>query len=375
MTTFLLHFGPAHPAAHGVLRCMLYMRGEWIVSCSIVLGLLHRGTEKLMEYRNSTQAIGYMDRLDYVSPIANECAFVYSIEEALCVTHSGSASTMMSRIYMIEIMRIANHLLNIACHSGDLGCLITLLWLFEDRELLYTVSTSLCGSRVHAYAIIPYATRITLGPSVMHTLVVFITELSTKMETLINVILLHRLWGSRLLGVGTIASTHTSISGVMLRCTGITWDVRVIHNAYRYSSMSMSIVSGTTGDSYDRLLIRIMEVLVSASMVIQITGVLLTMEGVYSVDVSDYTLESLIGSFKQCISCYGHAIGVGLVEAPKGELYVMSSLDGVQLWRIRIRCPDILHLWLLHSIAVGLMLSDVVTLVGTIDVVFGSVDM
>lgn len=157
MGSAILHFGPAHPAAHGVLRCILMMRGEYVVGCILTLGLLHRGTEKLMEMRHVSSSVAYMDRMDYVSMLANEVSYVETVEHLMsvdvCYVHH------LMRMLLVEVSRIENHLLNIACHAGDLGCLLALLWLFEDRESIYDVLSMSSGARMHASSIIPGGIR------------------------------------------------------------------------------------------------------------------------------------------------------------------------------------------------------------------------
>lgn len=221
MGSSVLHFGPAHPAAHGVLRCILLMQGEYILSTVLTLGLLHRGTEKLMEMRHTSGGVAYMDRLDYVSMLSNELCYAETLEALLEV--EVSYAHHLVRVLLAELARIENHLLNIACHAGDLGCLLALLWLFEDRESMYDVLAISSGARMHASSIVPGGLRGSPSLSAMRELVAILHTMSMRMDLLVHSVVTHRIWALRLHGVGVLheSTGHLPCSGVLLRSTGV----------------------------------------------------------------------------------------------------------------------------------------------------------
>nr|QHQ98631.1 NADH dehydrogenase subunit 7 [Namystynia karyoxenos] len=374
MSEWTLSFGPAHPAAHGVLRLVLWMHGEWVFQGLITCGLLHRGTEKIMELRHAQQCIGYLDRLDYVSMVCNEHVFVMALECMLGVTIAVTGSLL--RTIMLETTRMLNHSLHVACHAGDLGCLLCLLWLFEDREILYMFSCSCSGARMHAGVIVPGAVRAKVGSTMIAEMCVYSVGMVARFELLHVLTVQHRLWVFRLGNQGVLSVVMASVTGVLLRSAGVAWDARVVSCYEAYSAVTMVVVFGVVGDSYDRLQCRIAELVGSAFLVLQLGSILVVGSGLSSgVRCVQSCMEQVIGSFKQFCSSSVGSFGVGHSECPKGEFYVVLVLAGSMLWRARLRCSDLLHLWALHTLFVGVMLADVVALVGSVDVVFGSVDL
>jgi len=230
----------------------------------LTIGLLHRGTEKLMEMRHLTTSVGYMDRLDYVSMLSNELCYAEVVEAS---THVHVPLVVSSyRLMLQEVARVENHLLNIACHAGDLGCLLALLWLFEDRETLYDVLSTTSGARMHASSIVPGGVRCT---GILHSsveLIEVMTTLGMRMDVLSVVLLSHRVWSTRLTGCGVLSYNALPMSGVMLRSTGIAWDARIL------ACMHPAIPVGAAGDSMDRILQRCMEVLCTVSLTVRIVG-------------------------------------------------------------------------------------------------------
>nr|QHQ98665.1 NADH dehydrogenase subunit 7 [Diplonema japonicum] len=369
-----VQFGPAHPAAHGVLRCVLTMRGEYIISTNITLGLLHRGTEKLLEQRTVHQSIAYMDRMDYVSMMSNELAYVECAEQLLAVVVS--TQDMLARALLTESTRMQNHLLNIACHAGDVGCLVALLWLFEDREVLYDIVCTWCGARMHASCIVPGGLRSATLAHSLHVLLECIHAMTMKMDSLVNAVALHRVWATRLTSIGVVATqgTSSSSSGVVLRSTGVSWDVRAVGHCTAYSVLQLCVVSGTQADSMDRVLMRILESIVSASLCSQLcTAALRTSVASAQAHRTSVSLHNVLSSFVGTGTLHGAALHS--IESPKGELSVAMHWSHGTCWRTRVRPADIAHVLMLQQLSIGTSLSDMVMLVGTIDIVFGSVDL
>nr|QHQ98680.1 NADH dehydrogenase subunit 7 [Rhynchopus humris] len=367
-----LHFGPAHPAAHGVLRCMLGLVGEYVVACCITLGLLHRGTERLVEYRSPLQCVGYMDRMDYVSMLCSELCYAELLESTLSVSIGSTTSSL--RIILAELTRIENHLLNIACHAGDLGCLVALLWLFEDREQLYDMMSTLTGARLHSGAIIPGGVRIPSTSVSSCYGIELLTTTSGRLDTLLTSLLLHRVWGCRLSTVGILEGMHhTLCSGVMVRACGVAWDARVVTPSLSYTVAPVPIVYGSAGDSMDRILCRVGECIASSSIVCTL---LVASSSTHSSSIMDnsISLSGVLSSFIQYVAQAVSSPVLHNIEAPKGELLMVLVWGEERAWRCRIRCGDQIHCMLLAALLDGVAIADVVMLVGTVDVVFGSVD-
>jgi len=244
------------------------MRGEYIMGSVLTLGLLHRGTEKLMEMRHISTNIGYMDRLDYVSMLSNETAYCEAVEGLLEV--DVFYTVQMHRQLLVEVARVENHLLNVACHAGDLGCLLALLWLFEDRESIFDLLASSSGSRMHASSIVPGGVRGVHTLCTYRELLEIMTTMATRVDLLVSSVMTHRTWSSRLQGVGIIHDTTTSTpcSGILMRSTGIAWDMRVM------IPHLLLVPTGQMGDSMDRVVLRTLELLTSTLVVSQCVAVL-----------------------------------------------------------------------------------------------------
>nr|QHQ98695.1 NADH dehydrogenase subunit 7 [Artemidia motanka] len=369
----VLHFGPAHPAAHGVMRMVMHMHGEWCTRAVVSSGLLHRGTEKICELHHAIQCIGYMDRLDYVSMVSGEHVLVMSIEHVLRITTF--ARIGFARVILLEVTRCLNHMLNIACHAGDLGCLVCLLWLFEDREQLYTVLAECTGARLHTVVMLPGCIRGAITPSVVSDTLTAVDMLVSHMDILASVVMHNRTWSSRLSGVGVVGGTAMWMhpGGVIQRCTGSSWDIRATIGYEVYDMVGSVVVCGVVGDSSDRVWCRMLEV--SASAMLVGVCVCFFMVGCITSVVSTTAMESVIASFCHAHGRCPNSSALAISEVPKGEMYVyiMTQLDNI--YRIRCRCPDMPLLEVLLSLCVGVLLGDVVALVGTVDIVFGGVDM
>jgi len=258
----------------------------------------------------------------------------------------------------------------VACHAGDLGCLLALLWLFEDRESLYDILSTGTGARMHASAVSPGGIRSTMSTSGSRDLLGVLSSLASRMDLLVGTVLTHRSWTARLHGVGVLqdGSNHLPVSGVLLRSTGVAWDVR------SEETHPLSIPVGTAGDSMDRVLIRCIEVVSSVVLVYHLSSHV-SSSTTGCVVRSSMSLHSVLGSFMQWRVLGMESLCMHSVEGPKGELVVTLSVASTRTWRCRIRPADLGHVLSLQALSLGVSLSDVVMLVGTVDVVFGSVDL
>nr|BAX09247.1 NADH dehydrogenase subunit 7 [Hemistasia phaeocysticola] len=372
-STSILHFGPAHPAAHGVLRSILWLAGEWVTAYQITLGLLHRGTEALTELRHLNQCVGYMDRLDYVSMVAGEHGFCMAVESGLGVLCG--VGVCVHRIMLLEINRMLNHLLNVACHAGDLGCLLWLLWFFEDRELLYSVLAWCSGARLHSTLMIPGGTRGWLTTSQRHDIMLAVHQVTLHIEVSLLNGVYSRIWMLRLTGIGVCGLSDIGLSGVMLRSTGIAWDLRVAVGYEAYTMLNTVVCCGSLGDSMDRVLLRCFEIVSSAQLVVQ-SCMLQSMSQPVECHSNSSSMEQVILMFRTGPASILHSMtSTSYSEVPKGELLISLVCVSGTTWRARFRCPDLLHLLALQALVVGVVYADVVALVGTIDVVFGAVDL
>jgi NADH dehydrogenase (ubiquinone) Fe-S protein 2 len=387
-----MNFGPQHPAAHGVLRLVLFLSGEIVNKVDAHIGLLHRGTEKLIEYKNYIQALPYFDRLDYVSMMAQEHAYSLAIENLLDCEIPFRAKII--RILFCEITRILNHLLALTTHALDVGALTPFLWAFEEREKLMEFYERVCGSRFHAAFIRPGGVSQDLPIGILHDIFYFCEQFIYRIDEIKDMLSYNRIWKQRLLNIGLVSKLKAfdfGFSGVMLRGSGYLWDLRVIEDYDKYNIFDFSIPVGHLGDCFDRYLIRIEEMRESLSIVSQAVCLLQILDNNNISDfiINDhkivppsrafmkYSMESLIHHFK----LYSEGFLVKLeetyfvVEAPKGEFGVFLSSDGSNKpYRCRIKSPGFLHLQGLDSMCRGLFLADLVTIIGTQDLVFGEID-
>jgi NADH-quinone oxidoreductase subunit D len=408
---YTINFGPQHPAAHGVLRLVLELDGEVIQRADPHIGLLHRATEKLAETRTWIQNVPYMDRLDYVSMMANEHAYVMAIEKLLQIEVPLRAQYI--RVMFDEITRLLNHLLWIGCHGLDVGAMAVFLYAFREREDLFDMYEAVSGARMHAayyrpggvYRDLPedmpqYSANKIRGQKAMDkmnanrqgSLLDFIEDFTNRFphyvdeyETLLTD---NRIWKQRLVDVGVVTYNTALLwgfTGVMLRGSGVSWDLRKDRPYEIYDQLAFNVPKGSVGDCYDRYLIRIQEMRESLFIIQQIINRI--PEGSVKVCDSKYTapsrghmkndMESLIHHFKYYTE--GITVPKGqiytAVEAPKGEFGVFLVSDGTaKPYRCKIRAPGFAHLQGLNEMAVGHMLADVVTIIGTQDIVFGEVD-
>ncbi len=383
---FTLNFGPQHPAAHGVLRLVLEMRGEVVERADPHIGLLHRGTEKLIEYKTYTQALPYFDRLDYVSMMAQEHGYSLAVERLLRCTPPPRAQAL--RVLFHELTRLLNHLLALTTHAMDVGALTPFLWAFEEREKLMEFYERASGARMHAAYVRPGGVAADIPLGFCEDLARFTQQFASRLDELEEMLTTNRIWKQRLVDVGVVSARDAlawGFSGVMLRGSGVAWDLRRTQPYDGYEQYAFDVPLGTRGDCYDRYLCRMEEMRQSLRILAQCLQTL--PEG--PVRTEDYKLtpptrsamkrsmEAVIHHFK--LHTEGFAVPAretyGAVEAPKGEFGVYLVSDGgPRPYRCKIRAPGFYHLQGLDFMARDHMLADVVTIIGTQDIVFGEVD-
>ena len=383
---FTLNFGPQHPAAHGVLRLVLELTGEVVVRADPHIGLLHRGTEKLIEHKTFTQALPYFDRLDYVSMMSQEHTLCLAIEKGLSCEIPERAQYI--RVILAEITRILNHLLSVGCHAMDVGAMTPFLWAFEEREKLMEFYERVSGARMHAAYFRPGGVSTDLPRGFLHDLFIFVDQFNLRLVEIEEMLTENRIWKQRLVDVGCVSSADAAdwgFSGVMLRGSGIKWDLRLSQPYEIYSSLNFKIPVGTNGDCFDRYLIRVNEMRESLRIIEQCLskiprGVVKTTNSKIAPPTrSDLkqSMESLIHHFK--LHTQGFVVPANEVfiatEAPKGEFGVfLVSNDLNRPYRCKIKAPGFNHLQALNFMSKGHMIADVVTIIGTQDIVFGEVD-
>jgi NADH-quinone oxidoreductase subunit D len=410
---YTMNFGPQHPSAHGVLRLVLEMDGEVVMRADPHIGLLHRGTEKLAESKPFNQSIGYMDRLDYVSMMCSEHGYVMAIEKLLGVQVPLRAQYI--RVMMDEVTRILNHLLWIGCHAIDLGAMTVFLYAFREREDLMDVYEACSGARLHAtyyrpggvyrdlpgqmpkYAPSRYRSdkdlkRMNSGRdgSLLDFLTAFTDRFPGCVDDYETLLTDNRIWKQRTVGIGVVSperALQLGFSGPMIRGSGFAWDLRKKQPYEVYDRMDFDIPIGKNGDCYDRYLVRVEEMRQSNRIIKQCIDWLRKNPGPVMVDDHKVTpptresmkddMESLIHHFK--LFTEGYCVPAGevyaAVEAPKGEFGVYLISDGANKpYRIKVRAPGFAHLAALDEMARGHMLSDVVAIIGTQDIVFGEID-
>lgn len=389
-----MNFGPQHPAAHGVLRLVIEMVGEFILKINPHIGLLHRGTEKLIEFKTFMQALPYFDRLDYVSTLAQEHVFSLAIERLLNCEVPLRAKVI--RVIFSELTRILNHLLAITTHALDVGALTPMLWGFEEREKLLEFFERVSGARFHAAFIRPGGLSQEVPLGMFDDIFSFIQQFSRRINEIEDMLTDNRIWKQRLVDIGIVSSADAfrwGFTGVMLRGSGVCWDLRKIASYEIYGQLDFSVPVGRNGDCYDRYLIRVEEMRQSIKIIRDCFKLLFEVVGThedsifYKIDdkkisgpsraFMKYSMESLIHHFK--LYTEGFVVDkeetYTAIEAPKGELGVfVSSNNSSRPYRCRIKAPGFLHLQGLDFMAYRHMLTDLVAIVGTQDIVFGEID-
>lgn len=386
LTNFSINFGPQHPAAHGVLRLILELNGEVVLRADPHIGLLHRGTEKLIEYKTYMQALPYFDRLDYVSMMAQEHTYSLAIEKIGNLKVPRRAQII--RTIFCEITRILNHLLAVGCHAMDVGAMTPFMWAFEEREKLMEYYERVSGARMHAAYIRPGGVSSDLPLGLIDDIYLFTTQFNLRLDEMEELLTTNRIWKERLVDIGVVSSKKAlewGFSGVMLRGSGISWDLRKTEPYEIYSEIDFSIPVGSNGDCFDRYLIRIEEMRESLNIIQQ--GLNLISQGPIKLLNNNYTnpsrtelkksMEDLIHHFKNFSQGFilPHSETYSATEAPKGEfgVYLITN-NSEKPYRCKIKAPGFGHLQALNSMVQGHMIADVVTIIGTQDIVFGEVD-
>ena len=384
--TMNLNFGPQHPAAHGVLRLILELDGELVEKVDPHIGLLHRGTEKLIEHKTYAQALPYFDRLDYVAPMNQEHAFALATEKLLDIQIPIRAQYL--RVIFCEIGRILSHLLNITTQALDVGALTPSLWGFEERETLMTFYERASGSRLHANYFRPGGVHQDMPEGMEEKLFDHFKTLPKFIDDLESLLTNNRILRQRSVDIGIISKSEAiewGCSGPVLRSAGVAWDLRRSQPYDAYDQVDFEVPIGKKGDCFDRYLVRIEEMRQSISIINQCLNKI--KPGPISIEDNKITppkrnqmkksMEALIHHFKLFTEGYRVPAGqvYSAVEAPKGEFGVYLVSDGSSKpYRCKIRAPGFAHLQTLDHLSKGHLMADIAAILGSLDIVFGEID-
>ena len=384
---FNINFGPQHPAAHGVLRLVLELDGEIVERCDPHIGLLHRGTEKLMESRTYLQNLPYFDRLDYVAPMNQEHAFALAIEKLTNTVIPKRASLI--RVLFSEIGRVLNHLLNVTTQAMDVGALTPPLWGFEEREKLMIFYERACGARLHAAYFRPGGVHQDISNELLEDIDTWAEGFPKVIDDIDTLLTENRIFKQRNVEIGVVTEDDIQrygFSGVMVRGSGLAWDLRRAQPYECYDEFEFQIPVGKNGDCYDRYLVRMEEMRQSVAIIRQAIEKLKGEDGPVLAHGKlcpprraemKQSMEALIHHFKLYTEGFHVPAGevYASVEAPKGEFGVYLVSDGSNKpYRAKIRAPGYLHLQAMDHMATGHQLADVAAIIGTMDVVFGEID-
>jgi len=383
---YTMNFGPQHPAAHGVLRLVMELDGEIVERVDPHIGLLHRGTEKLIEHKTYLQALPYFDRLDYVSMMCQEHAFVLAIEKLLALEVPSRGQYV--RVLFSELTRVLNHLLNVTTQGMDVGAMTPVLWGFEEREKLFEFYERVSGARMHAAYFRVGGVHQNLPAGLVEDISDWAEKFPAVIDDIESLLTENRIFKQRNVDIGVVTAEQAmdwGFTGVMLRGSDIAWDLRKAQPYEVYSSMDFDIPVGKNGDCYDRYLCRIEEMRQSVRIINQCLEnmpdgpVTATDNKVVPPKRAEMksSMEALIHHFK--LYTEGHHVPAGetytAVEAPKGEFGVYLVSDGTNSpYRCKIRAPGFPHLQALDFMTRGHMLADAVAIIGTLDIVFGEID-
>lgn len=386
IANYMVNFGPQHPAAHGVLRLVMELDGEIVERCDPHIGLLHRGTEKLIEYKTYLQAVPYFDRLDYVAPMNQEHAFALATERLLGLEVPVRGQAV--RVLFAEIGRLLNHLLNVTTHALDCGAMTPALWGFEEREKLMEFYEGVSGARMHAAYFRPGGVHQDMPKGMAEDIYKYLDRMLKVVDDIEGLLTENRIYRQRNVDIGVISAQDAmdwSFSGVMLRGSGVAWDLRKSQPYDGYEQYDFDIPVGKNGDCFDRYLCRIEEMRQSAHIIRQVIEKLPA--GPVASDDRKVvppargemkrSMEALIHHFKLYTEGYHVPEGeaYAAVEAPKGEFGVYLVSDGSNKpYRCRIRAPGFPHLQATDFMSKGHMLADAVSIVGNMDIVFGEID-
>ena len=383
---YTLNFGPQHPAAHGVLRLVLELDGEVVERADPHIGLLHRGTEKLIENKTYIQALPYFDRLDYVSPMCQEHAYALAIEKLLKIDVPKRGQYI--RVLFSEITRILNHILNITTFALDVGAMTPFLWLFEDREILMEFYERVSGSRLHSAYFRPGGVHRDIPDGLTDDIENFCEKFTSHIDDTEKLIEKNRIFRQRSVGIGKISvddALEWGFSGPCIRASGLNWDLRKKQPYDCYNEMDFKVPTGSNGDCFERFLVRVEEMRQSVSIIRQCLKNIPDGPSISNDprivppkrEIMKESMESLINHFK--LFTEGFHVPPGetytAVEAPKGEFGVLLISDGTNKpYRCKIRSPGFPFLQATEFLSKGHMLSDLVAIIGSLDIVFGEID-
>ncbi len=384
--SFTFNFGPQHPAAHGVLRLVLEMDGEVVERADPHIGLLHRGTEKLIEHKTWLQALPYFDRLDYVSMMNQEHCYSLAVEKLLGIEAPPRAQYI--RVLFDEITRVLNHCLQVAANGLDIGAMTPFLWLFEEREALLEFYERVSGARMHAAYVRPGGVHRDLPDGLLDDVMAWARRFPRVLDDVEGLLTENRIWKQRNVGIGAVTPEQAldwGFSGPVLRSTGLAWDLRKAQPYAVYDRMDFDIPVGKNGDCYDRYLLRMEEMRQSLRIIAQCaeampSGPVVVEDGKIAPPARagmKQSMEELIHHFK--LYTEGYRVPAGetytAVEAPKGEFGVYIVADGSNRpYRCKIRAPGFAHLQGLDFMTRGHQLADLVACIATLDIVFGEID-
>jgi len=384
-----INFGPQHPAAHGVLRLILKLNAEHIVNTDTHIGLLHRGSEKLMESKMYIHSLPYFDRFDYVSMMVQEHAYCLAIEKLLSKNYNTQNFNLVRTLFD-ELTRILNHLLAIACHALDVGSMSPIFWGFEEREKILEFYERVSGARMHAAFYRPGKVFINnLSILLLNDIQYFVSNCFTSLNEINSLLVNNKIWKQRLVGVGQYNykfAQQNNLTGIMLRSTGVNHDLRLnVSETYaNYFYINFKSYYTTNGDCYDRYLLRMVEMVESLHIINTVLFKLINKKKIKNLnyfknnkDRVYQNMESLIKHFKYWSQ--GFIVTKGLisaaVESPKGEFGVTIQSDNTNKpLKVKIRSPGYFNLQAVKYLAKGYLLADLITLIGTIDIVFGEID-
>ena len=383
---FTLNFGPQHPSSHGVLRLILSMTGEQITAIDTHIGLLHRGTEKLIEYKTALQALPYFDRLDYVSVMCMEHTFCLAIERLTNSVVSSRAKCI--RMLFAELTRVLNHLLGISCFAMDTGALTPFLFAFEEREKLMEFYERVSGGRMHSAYFRPGGVAADLPVGLLQSIHTWADQFASRIDEIEELLTTNRIFKQRLVDIGVLNARDAlswGVSGVLLRGSGVAYDLRKAQPYEWYDKVQFDVPVGANSDCYDRYLLRIEEMRQSLRIIKQTLDILPSgsikpeFDSVAQPSRSEFktSMEALIKHFK--ISTSGYALPNAetycATEAPKGEFGVHCVGNGTERpYRVKIKSPDYASLQAMDVIGRGHYLADLVSILGSLDVVFGTID-
>ena len=383
---YMINFGPQHPAAHGVLRLVMEMDGEIIERCDPHIGLLHRGTEKLCETKTYLQALPYMDRLDYVSPMCMEHSYVLAIEKLANIEVPERAQYI--RVLFAEITRVLNHILNVTTHAMDVGAMTPILWLFEERETLLGFYERVSGARFHAAYFRPGGVHQDLPTGLLEDIEAWAAKFGTVLDQMQGLVADNRIFKQRNVDIGVISKADAiawGFSGPCIRASGVAWDLRRSQPYEVYDRMEFDVVVGHHGDCYDRFMVRMEEMRQSVRIIRQCVAQMPAGRHA-SIDRKvvppargemKRSMEALIHHFK--LYTEGFHVPAGEVyvatESPKGEFGIFMVADGTNKpYRCHIRATGFSHLQAMDFLCKGHMLADAPAVLGSLDIVFGEVD-